>query len=92
MSESDLENEAADFSRIIVIESLEEVCQANFSPFFIEKIISTKASPKTVKKTRNGNFLVEADSHRQAENIFKIKTFHTKKCRIYLHEKLNTFK
>ena len=32
LSESDSENEAADFPRFIVIESLEEVCLAKFSP------------------------------------------------------------
>ena len=51
LSESDSENEAADFLRFIVIESLEEVCLAKFSPFLIEKVIST----------RNGNLLVEGD-------------------------------
>ena len=35
---------------------------------FIEKVISTRASPKTVKKT-SGNLLVEVDNRRQAENI-----------------------
>ena len=74
------------------MESLEEVCLAKFSPFLIEKVISTRASPKTVKKTRNGNLLVEVDNRRQAENILKIKTFHTTKCRPYPHEKLNTSK
>ena len=34
---------------------------AKFSPFLIEKVISTIASLKTVKKTRNGNLLVEVD-------------------------------
>ena len=37
LSESDSENEAADLPRFIVIESLEEVCLAKFSPFLIEK-------------------------------------------------------
>ena len=36
--------------------------------------------------------LIEVDSQRQAENILKIKTFHTTKCWGYPHEKLNTFK
>ena len=90
LSESDSENEAADFPRFIVIKSLEKFCLAKFSPFLIKKVISTRANPKTVKKTRNGNLLVEVDSQKQAENILKIKTFHTTKCRAYLHEKLNT--
>ena len=92
LSESDSENEAADFPRFIGIGSLEEVCLAKFSHFLIEKVISTRASPKTVKKTGNGNLLVEVDSWRQTENILKIKTFHPTKCRAYPHEKLNTSK
>ena len=90
--ESDSENEAANFPRFVVIESLEEVYLAKFWPFLIEKVISTRASPKTVKKTRNHNLLVEVDSWKQAENIFKIKTFLTTKCGAYPHEKLNTSK
>ena len=92
LSESDSENEAADFPRFIVIKSLEEVFLAKFSPFLIKKVISTRANPKNVKKTRNRNLLVKVDSWRQAENILKIKTFHTTKCRAYPHEKLNTSK
>ena len=52
LSESNSENEAADFPRFIVIEPLEEVCFAKFSPFFIEKVISIRITPKTLKKTR----------------------------------------
>ena len=92
LSELDSENEAAYFSRFIVIESLEEVCLAKFSPFLIEKLISTRASPKTLEKTRDGKLLVEMNSQRQAENILKIKTFHTTKCRAYPREKLNNSK
>ena len=69
LSESDSENEAADIPRFIVIESLEGVCLAKSSLFLIEKIITTRASPKTVKKIRNGNLLVKVGSRRQAENI-----------------------
>ena len=69
LSQSDSKNESADFPWFIVIESLEKVCLAKFSPFFIEKVISTRATLKTVKKTKNGNFLVEVDSQRQVENI-----------------------
>ena len=66
----------------------EEVCQAKFSLFFVEEVIATRATPKTVKKTRNGNLLVKMDSQRQVEIILKIKTFNTTKYRVYLHEKL----
>ena len=83
--DSDSENETTEFPRFIVNESLEEVCLAKFSPILIEKVISTRAIPKTVKKTRNGNLLVEVDKS-------KMKTFHTTNCRAYLHEKPNIFK
>ena len=46
LSELDSENEATDFSRFIVIESL-EVCLTKFSPFLLAKVLSTKATPKT---------------------------------------------
>ena len=92
LSESVSENEAADFNRFIVIESLEEVCLVNFSPFLIEEIISTRASPKTAKKTRNSNLLVKVDKRRQLENIKNKKMFYTTICRAYPHEKLNISK
>ena len=69
LSESYLKNEAADFPRFIVIESLEEVCLVKFSSFLIEKVISPQASPKTVKKTRNGNFIVDTTWHQGAADI-----------------------
>ena len=76
----------------MVIDSLEEVCRAKFSPFLIEKVISMRATLKTVKKTRNKNLLIKVDSWRQAESILKMKTFHMMKCRAYPHEKLITSK
>ena len=92
LSELDLVNEAADFPRFVVIESLEEVYLAKFLLFLIEKVISTRATVKTVKETKNVNLLVDVDNWRQAESILKMKTFHTTKCRAYLNEKLNTSK
>ena len=58
----------------------------------IEKVISTRAFQKNVKKTRNGNLLIEVESRSQVESILKMKIFHTTKCGAYLHEKLNTSK
>ena len=55
LSESDLENEAADFLRFIIIESLEDTCLAKFSPFLKEKVISTRGAHRTIKKFRNAN-------------------------------------
>ena len=50
LSESNSKNGTADLHRFIVIESLEEIYQEKFSSFPIEKVISTRAIPKTIKK------------------------------------------
>ena len=68
-NESDSENEAANFFRFVAMVSLEEVYLAKFSPFFIAKVISTRAASKNLRKIRNGNLLVKVDTWRQAENI-----------------------
>ena len=91
LSESDSENEAADFSRFIAIESLEEVCLAKFSPFLIEKVMSTGAPPKLLWKQGMGTCLSRWTAGDRQKTL-KIKTFHSTKCRAYLHEKLNTSK
>ena len=53
LPESDSENGVADFPRFIVIESLEKVCFAKFSPFLTGKTISIRVTPKNVEKTQN---------------------------------------
>ena len=55
----------------LLLTSLEEVCLAKFSTFLLEKVISTRASLKTVKKTRNGNLLVEIDNRTGRKHIKK---------------------
>ena len=47
---------------------------------------------KTKTKTRSGNLLVEVDSRKLAENIFKMKTFHMTKGKAYPYNRLNTSK
>ena len=65
---------------------------AKLSPFLIEKITSSKVILWSVKKTRNSNFLKEMDHQKHAENIFKMKTFLSRKYKAYPHERLNTSK
>ena len=55
-------------------------------------MISSRSNPKTVKKTRTGNLLVEVESKKHAENLLKIEKFHNLKCRTYPHAKLNSSK
>ena len=92
LSESDSKNEAADFTRFIIIESLERACVAKFSLFLVENIIAMRATYKNVNKTWNGNLLIDVDCRRQAENILRIKSFHSTKCKAYPYKTLNTSK
>ena len=87
-SKSDSENEAAEFPRLIVMEFLDKVCFVKLSSLLIENLFQQGL----LKKTRNGNLLVEADGRWKTENILKMKIFHTTKCRAYLHERLNISK
>ena len=84
-----MENVAAGLPRFSVIESLEEVCLTKFSLFSKEKVIVIRVTLKNVKKMRNGNLFVEVDSWRQTENVLKMKSLQTTKCRAYAHESLN---
>ena len=60
--------------------------------FFNEKVISTRATQRNVKKTWNGNLFVEVDSQRNAENILKMNTSTSSKCKEYPLEKLKISK
>ena len=72
-SESETEN---DFPRFIIIELLQNTKLDQLSPVLIEKIISNRSNPKTVKKLRTGNLLVEVESKKHADNLLKMEKFH----------------
>ena len=80
----------SDFPRFIIIESLQDVKLDQPSPFLIEKIISSRSSPKTVKKLQTENLLVEVESKKHAESILKMEKIHNLKCCAYPHAKSNT--
>ena len=65
-SESD-DEEITRFPRFIVLEAQDNSPLATLSPFIIEKIISSNLQPKTVKKLRNGNLLVEVEKKRNTQ-------------------------
>ena len=88
---SDSETES-DFPRFIIIKSLHVTKLDQLSHFLIEKIISSWSNPKTVKKLRTGNLLVEVESKKHAENLLEMEKFHNLKYRAYPHTKLNTSK
>ena len=90
---SDFDSETKnDFPRFIITESLQDKKLDQLSPFLIEKIISSRSNPKTVKKLRTGNRLVEVESKKHADNLLKMEKFHNLKCHAYPHAKLNTSK
>ena len=72
LSDSDSETEN-DFPRFIIIESLQDTKLDQLSPFLIEKIISSRSNPKTVKKLQTGNLLVEVESRKHADNLLKME-------------------
>ena len=82
------------FPRFLIIESIEEDKQiAKLSPFVIEKQIESIAGiPKSVKKLKSGNLLIEIDRPQYAKNLLKTTVFFHIKCKCYPHQSLNTSK
>ena len=79
----ELDNEQADvestgsFPRFLTIESLKpDNPLSKMSSFVIEKVlVSVAGSPKSVKKLRNGNFLVEVEKPRHLKNLLSLERF-----------------
>ena len=82
------------FPRFFVIQSTDESKPVSeLSPFIIEKqIFSILGTPKSVKKTKDGNLLIEVFSKQQSENLLKHKSFFGKPVHIYAHSSLNQSK
>lgn len=57
-SDSDIENKE-NFPKFIILEAEDNTPLTKLSPFLIQKIISRKIIPKTVKNLQNGKILVE---------------------------------
>ena len=94
----ELENEQAEvestgtFARFLIIESLEnEKPLAKLSPFVIEKVlVSLAGSPKSVKKLRNGTFLVEVEKPQHSKNLLCMKRFFDIPSKCTAHGTLNS--
>ena len=48
--------------------------------------------PKSIKKLRSGDLLVEYTNKKQIENLLRLKSFHNLKVQVSLHASLNTCK
>ena len=79
--------------RFLVIHSQEERSILSLSPFVIEKVlIGMAGEPKSIKKLRSGDLLVEYTNKKQIENLLRLKSFHNLKVQVSLHASLNTCK
>ena len=66
---------------------------AGLSPFVIEKCIqSIVGHPKTIKKLKSGDLLLEVDRPKQVENLLKTTKIFDLKVKISLHQCLNSSK
>ena len=89
-TESDYEG-VASFPRFIIIESTETPI-TNFSPFLIEKVISSNMTPVHVKKLKNQTLLVEVDKRKNSDFLLKMTKFHIINVKTYPHKSLNISK
>ena len=82
------------FPSFIVIESEDESKpMSKVSPFIIEKQIqSILGTPKSVKKLKDGNLLVQCRTKKQCDNLLSNKLFFGMKVKIYPHPTLNSCK
>ena len=80
--------------RFLVVKSQEEKrTMADLSPFVFEKCIqSIVGHPKTIKKLKSGDLLLEVDRKQQVENLLKTTKIFDLKVKISLHHSLNSSK
>ena len=74
--------------RFLVVKSQEEKrTMADLSPFVIEKCIqSIVGHPKTIKKLKSGDLLLEVDRKQQVENLLKTTKIFDLIVKISLHQ------
>jgi len=80
------------FPRFLVLKSKEENFKmTSISPFVISKTIKSMAGePKSVKKLRSGDLLVEVEKASYSNNLLKITSFYNHACECVPHGSLNT--
>lgn len=87
--DSDSDNEDTNFPRFIVLEATSNIPLTKMSPFIIQKVISSKITPKNVKKLRNGTILVEVQNKKQAKTLLQLQKLHETNIKAYPHQTLN---
>ena len=79
--------------RFLVIHSQEERSVSSLSPFVIEKVLDGMiGTPKSIKKLRSGDLLVEYEKKKHIEKLLRLNKFHDLKVTVSLHGSLNSCK
>ena len=90
ISQTDSNTEFNEFPKFIELESMNKIPLKKLSPFLIEKVISSRAKFKSIKKIRNGNLLVKVTEKKHADSLLNMEKFHYYKYKAYPHERLNS--
>ena len=78
---------------MLVISLAEERQVSSLSPFVIIKAVHGIASiPRSVKKLRSGDLLVEYAGRKQTENLLRTEKYFDLDVKVSLHSSLNTWK
>ena len=95
-SDSDYENERSyncnNWPRFLVMESSnDDLLLSKLSPFAIQKGFQAVARTlKSIKRLRDGSFLVECGKRAQAQNLLRTNRFIDRPVRITIHKTLNS--
>ena len=96
-SDSDSENERSynscnNWPRFLVVESSsDDLPLSKLSPFTVQKGFQAVAGTlKSIKRLRDGSFLVECGNRAQAQNLLRPNSFIDRPVRVSIHKTLNT--
>ena len=97
-SDSDYENERSyncnNWPRFLVMESSnDDLPLSKLSPFAIQKGFQAVAGTlKSIKRLRDGSFLVEHGKRAQAQNLLRTNRFINRPVGVAIHKTLNSFR
>ncbi len=96
-SDSDSENERSynsynNWPRFLVVESSsDDLPLSKLSPFAVQKGFQAVAGTlKSIKRLRDGSFLVECGKRAQAQNLLRTNRFIDRPVRVSIHKTLNS--
>ena len=83
---------ATNWPRFLIVESArEDLPLQKLSPFAVQKIFQAIAGTlKSIKRLRDGSFLVECGKRAQAQNLLRTKRFTGRPVKVSIHKTLNS--